>query len=55
MFPQSGPARPDIGPEARVLVVSRWLVLYRVIPDGVQVNRVIDAARDLGEVNIADE
>jgi toxin ParE1/3/4 len=34
MFPQSGPARPDIAPEARMLVISRWLVLYREIPDG---------------------
>ncbi|WP_441238437.1 type II toxin-antitoxin system RelE/ParE family toxin [Bradyrhizobium sp. 930_D9_N1_4] len=55
MFPQSGPARSDIAPEARVLVISRWLVLYRVIPDGVQVNRVVDAARDLGELDLADE
>jgi toxin ParE1/3/4 len=55
MFPQSGPALPDIAPEARVLVISRWLVLYRVMPDGVRVNRVVDAARDLGEVDLGDE
>jgi toxin ParE1/3/4 len=38
-----------------VLVISRWLVLYRVMPDGVRVNRVVDAARDLGEVDLGDE
>ena len=36
-------------------VISRWLVLYREIPDGVLVNRVVDAAKDLGEVDLAGE
>jgi toxin ParE1/3/4 len=28
--PQLGPARPDIAPGARALVIDRWLALYRV-------------------------
>ena len=45
--PQLGPARPDIADDARVLVIERWLVLYRLIEGGVQIVRIIDGARDL--------
>jgi toxin ParE1/3/4 len=48
--PELGPSRPDIGPEARALVVERWLVLYRVTDDGAQIVRVIDGARDLSMI-----
>ncbi|MGO9744557.1 MAG: type II toxin-antitoxin system RelE/ParE family toxin [Roseiarcus sp.] len=48
--PQLGPARPEIGAGARALVVERWLALYRLAPDGVQIVRVVDGARDLGEI-----
>ncbi|WP_244978691.1 type II toxin-antitoxin system RelE/ParE family toxin [Bradyrhizobium pachyrhizi] len=30
-FPESGPARPDIADGARMLVISRWLVLYEMM------------------------
>jgi antitoxin ParD1/3/4 len=45
--PQLGPARPEIGEGARVLVIERWLALYRLVEDGVQVVRIVDGARDL--------
>lgn len=29
-FPELGPQRPDISPDARTLVIARWLVIYRL-------------------------
>lgn len=46
-FPALGPERPDIAPGARMLVIDRWLALYRIDQDGVQIVRVVDGARDL--------
>ncbi|GLH78043.1 hypothetical protein SSBR45G_29510 [Bradyrhizobium sp. SSBR45G] len=54
-FPQSGPARPDIAFDARMLVIRRWLVLYRIEGSGVRIMRVIDAAQDLGEIDFSSE
>jgi len=48
--PKLGPSRPEIGPEARALVVERWLVLYRVTEYGAQVVRVIDGVRDISTI-----
>jgi toxin ParE1/3/4 len=54
-FPQSGPPRPDIADEARMLVVARWLALYEITQGGVRIMRVVDAARDLGELDLSGE
>jgi toxin ParE1/3/4 len=48
--PQLGRARPEIQPEARSLVIERWLALYRVTENGAQIVRIIDAARDLSAI-----
>jgi toxin ParE1/3/4 len=48
--PHLGRARPEIQPEARSLVIERWLALYRVTEDGAQIVRIIDAARDLSAI-----
>jgi toxin ParE1/3/4 len=53
--PELGPARPEIADEARSLVVQRWLALYRLTADGVQIVRVIDGARDLKRMDWARE
>ncbi|MDR3475763.1 MAG: type II toxin-antitoxin system RelE/ParE family toxin [Devosia sp.] len=45
--PQLGSARSEIAEGARVLVIERWLALYRLVEDGVQVVRIVDGARDL--------
>jgi hypothetical protein len=37
--------------DARALVIERWLVLYRLVEDGVQVVRIIDGARDLTRID----
>jgi toxin ParE1/3/4 len=46
-FPQSGPLRPEIAPEARVLIELPYLILYRIIPAGVQIVRVLHGARNI--------
>jgi toxin ParE1/3/4 len=45
--PELGVARPEIGLEARSLVIERWLALYVIDADGVLIMRVVDGARDL--------
>jgi toxin ParE1/3/4 len=48
--PQLGPARPEIAEDARALVIERWIALYRLVEDGVQVVRIVDGVRDLTRV-----
>lgn len=45
--PLMGRLRPDIAPELRYFTVGNYLILYRTLPDGVQIVRVIHGARDL--------
>lgn len=54
-FPEQGPARPDIADDARALVIARWLALYQITKNGVRMIRVVDAARDLGELDLSGE
>ncbi len=46
-FPESGPARPDIAPGVRSVIVGRYLLLYRVGGSSVEVVRVLHSARDI--------
>ena len=45
---QLGQARPDIRPGLRYFPVKRCLILYRQIPGGIEVVRVVHGSRDLG-------
>ena len=45
--PRLGVARPDIAPEARMLTVGDYLILYRIVGRDVAVNRVVHGARRL--------
>ena len=47
-FPEAGPLRASLDVEARVLVEPPYLILYRVIPEGVQIVRVVHGARYIG-------
>lgn len=46
-FPESGRARPELGAGARTIVVGRYLLLYRVGPDSVDIMRIVHGAREL--------
>lgn len=48
--PRTGRTRPDIGEGARMLVIERWLALYRVVGPHVLVVRIVDGVRDLGRL-----
>ena len=48
--PHMGPARPDIAKELRCHPVGNYLLLYRVIRDGIELVRIVHGARDLQNV-----
>jgi toxin ParE1/3/4 len=39
--------RPEIGAEARVALVGRYVILFRIVGDAVRVERVVYGGRDL--------
>lgn len=43
--PRLGQSRPDIAPEFRYLPVGRYLMLYREIPGGIELVRVVQGMR----------
>jgi toxin ParE1/3/4 len=47
-YPDSGAPRPELGPDARSIVVGKYLILYRAGPDSVDILRVVHGARELG-------
>ena len=46
--PFSGPARDDIAVGIRHLVAGRYLTLYRITDDGVEILRILDGRRKIG-------
>jgi toxin ParE1/3/4 len=48
--PRLGRARPEINPEARSLVIERWLTLYRITEHSAQIVRILDGSRDLSAI-----
>ncbi len=45
--PMSYRLRPEVAPDARLAVYGKYLILFRVEGDLVQIRRVIHGARDL--------
>ncbi len=45
--PKSGPARPEIAPDARMLVIGDYLALYSIKTGGVRIVRIVHGARRL--------
>jgi toxin ParE1/3/4 len=45
--PRLGPPRPDIADECRYFPVGSYLILYRIIPDGIEIVRVVQGSRRL--------
>lgn len=44
--PRLGPARPDVAPELRYHPVGNYLLLYRIIKNGIELVRVVHGARN---------
>jgi toxin ParE1/3/4 len=49
--PELGRARPEISNDARSIVSERWLVLYRIDDEVVQIVRIMDGVRDITRIN----
>lgn len=47
-YSESGPARPNLAGGARSLTVGRYLILYRIVGEVVEVVRFVHGSRDLG-------
>jgi toxin ParE1/3/4 len=52
--PRVGPARNDIAPGLRYFPSGRYLILYRLIPNGIEVVRYVHGARDLFALTLPD-
>ena len=46
-FPHAGPARPQWGEGIRIVVYGKYLIVYRVRDEAVQILRVVHGARHL--------
>ncbi len=51
VFPQSAPIRPSFGVGVRMSVFGRYLILYVVHGDTLEIRRVVYGARDFTEGN----
>ena len=45
--PYIGEARPDLGPDVRCFPVGNYVVIYRPLPDGIELLLVTHGARDI--------
>ena len=48
--PRLGPSRPDIALGLRLFPIRRYIILYRELPDGIEVVRVVHGMRRLSDV-----
>lgn len=46
-FPELGRRRPELGEGYRVLPIDSYLLIYRPIPTGIIIDRILHAARDI--------
>jgi toxin ParE1/3/4 len=53
-FPHAGPPRPQWGEGIRIAVHGKYLIIYRVRDETVQILRVLHGARDLDALFEAD-
>jgi len=50
IVPEMGPARDDIAPGLRYIPYRNYLVLYRILPDVVEIVRSVHGRRDLSRL-----
>ena len=48
--PRIGRARPELRPDLRSFPYGAYLILYRIVDDGVEIVRVVHAARNLDDL-----
>jgi toxin ParE1/3/4 len=54
-FPETGVHRRDIDDTARMLIEHPYIIFYRIIPNGVQITRILHGARNIGAQSFNDE
>jgi toxin ParE1/3/4 len=52
-FPESGVSRPEILPNARILIEGKYVVIYSFNGTNVEILRVVHGARDLTELDFS--
>lgn len=41
-----GTARPELGESYRIMTYQRWVIVFRPVPNGIEILRVLDGSRD---------
>ncbi|MEW6492097.1 MAG: type II toxin-antitoxin system RelE/ParE family toxin [Cyanobacteriota bacterium] len=54
-FPDMGRTREELAPNLRSLPVDKYVIFYRPIKNGIQVERVLSGYRDFEEIFSEDE
>ncbi|MFN7948159.1 MAG: type II toxin-antitoxin system RelE/ParE family toxin [Blastocatellia bacterium] len=49
-FPEIGRARPELGPLLRSFPTGKYLIIYRVLDEEIQIVRVLHQAQDIGAI-----
>ena len=49
-FPEMGRRREELAPSLRSLPVDKYVIFYRVIKNGIQIERVLSGYRDFEDV-----
>jgi toxin ParE1/3/4 len=49
-FPEMGRSREELAPSLRSLPVDKYVIFYRVIKNGIQIERVLSGYRDFEDV-----
>jgi toxin ParE1/3/4 len=53
-FPEMGRTREELAPSLRSLPVDKYVIFYRVIKNGIQIERVLSGYRDFEDVFVED-
>jgi toxin ParE1/3/4 len=49
-FPEIGRSREELAPSLRSLPVDKYVIFYRVIKNGIQIERVLSGYRDFEDI-----
>ncbi|MEG3837106.1 MULTISPECIES: type II toxin-antitoxin system RelE/ParE family toxin [unclassified Microcoleus] len=53
-FPEMGRSREELAPSLRSFPVDKYVIFYRVIKNGIQIERVLSGYRDFEDVFVED-
>ena len=48
--PRMGRLRPEFATHLRSFIEGRYVIFYRLVPDGIEIVRIIHGARDMGTI-----